>query len=466
MLKSVNVDQSMQAQEFFSLTDIELIQNAAVIDGELLCAHKGVIKLLYKDQSEKKSLLIADIKSNNQLLNFDEYLLKIYSNGILVVDTVCNPELLRVSIELLIGNGDIYLYFEIFTNNSKQKKLLLKDTAIGIFFKPIQIERIKHSDLLSKQIDSCINFASILGLDGVYLSHPKVMQFKNAVIDALNKQIPFSCVRVGDGEGRLLGYPFVFSDFDISYEVLNYQFGGASTDLMTANYSKYILCDQIKLLRQLIVDALVSADYIGIPVADFFRSVRQSSFKDLHGAMGYVVGFQESLLIRKDLDSSQILGTNIFQLLCTHTNFLLIILQASRRVFYINDKNMDISFKLLNIDKPFIHIPVPSHSTWSMDKSLYGQFPFQYKFICSQISEYGHLGGDLFLIGAGILGKHYANYVKRNGGVGLDIGSVFDSWMMDGLPYAVNNEVPTIENIQKRDLEQFVATEDVTGKIG
>ena len=37
--------------------------------------------------------------------------------------------------------------------------------------------------------------------------------------------------------------------------------------------------------------------------------------------------------------------------------------------------------------------------------------------------------GQVVLIGAGHLGKSYAHWVKQRGGIGLDVGSIFDAWM-------------------------------------
>jgi hypothetical protein len=41
---------------------------------------------------------------------------------------------------------------------------------------------------------------------------------------------------------------------------------------------------------------------------------------------------------------------------------------------------------------------------------------------------------DVFLVGAGSLGRGYSNYIKNHGGIAIDIGQVFDAWA--GLPLA------------------------------
>jgi hypothetical protein len=40
----------------------------------------------------------------------------------------------------------------------------------------------------------------------------------------------------------------------------------------------------------------------------------------------------------------------------------------------------------------------------------------------------GHAKGNVFLVGAGGFGKIYCEWIKRYGGVAIDIGSLFDAW--------------------------------------
>ena len=40
--------------------------------------------------------------------------------------------------------------------------------------------------------------------------------------------------------------------------------------------------------------------------------------------------------------------------------------------------------------------------------------------------------GALFLVGAGVFGKIYCHWIKERGGIAVDIGSIFDSWAGEG----------------------------------
>ena len=62
-----------------------------------------------------------------------------------------------------------------------------------------------------------------------------------------------------------------------------------------------------------------------------------------------------------------------------------------------------------------------------------------------QIMGLGNLRGELWLVGAGILGKTYCAIIKARGGVALDVGSLFDGWagvvsrsyLSDGTKYCI-----------------------------
>jgi hypothetical protein len=48
---------------------------------------------------------------------------------------------------------------------------------------------------------------------------------------------------------------------------------------------------------------------------------------------------------------------------------------------------------------------------------------------------------DLWLVGAGELGRVYTGLIKKHGGRAVDIGSVFDCWITDNLPIRLQGYV-------------------------
>jgi hypothetical protein len=59
-------------------------------------------------------------------------------------------------------------------------------------------------------------------------------------------------------------------------------------------------------------------------------------------------------------------------------------------------------------------------------------YPDAYQAIAARIGARAR-GGELFLVGAGILGKSYCERVRRAGGMAIDMGSMLDVWMGIGV---------------------------------
>jgi hypothetical protein len=56
------------------------------------------------------------------------------------------------------------------------------------------------------------------------------------------------------------------------------------------------------------------------------------------------------------------------------------------------------------------------------------QYPDVYQRLCEEIAS-RERHGQLFLVGAGFLGKYYCELIKRSGGMAVDVGSLMDVWM-------------------------------------
>ena len=54
--------------------------------------------------------------------------------------------------------------------------------------------------------------------------------------------------------------------------------------------------------------------------------------------------------------------------------------------------------------------------------------------------------GALFLVGAGVFGKIYCHWIKQRGGIAVDIGSIFDSWAGEG---RVGHPVRSLDEYRK-----------------
>jgi len=101
-------------------------------------------------------------------------------------------------------------------------------------------------------------------------------------------------------------------------------------------------------------------------------------------------------------------------------------------IYYISCRDMYFIFtKRLNIKNVFGFILPPQHRPCKgkvyTNKKHYPDLFNEIKFWLDRKT----IKNNLFLVGAGGLGKIYCSWIKERGGIALDIGSIFDGW--DGL---------------------------------
>ncbi len=281
-----------------------------------------------------------------------------------------------------------------------------------------------------------------LGLSGDYLTDDRIIELESRVNSALIKKQPFSVVRLGDGEGRVLGYPDFFSDLEVLSEVLYYHFGPESMQrLKDANPAIWIKSAMSE-LRSLLVKSLRQTDMVGLPISEFFNGHENAPST---GLVGYACALNYGITFTQHLQSSDIVGTNVFQLLAARGKVIKSAAAHAEVVHVVGP--WDITHELgsaLGVDINWIK--VPGHYTWRGEKGM-GHYPDLYRYVETQIINMGDVSGQLFFVGAGIIGKYYCSLIREHGGVALDIGSVLDSLVRRGLPYAVDNNAISFKSL-------------------
>ncbi|MDE0661981.1 MAG: hypothetical protein OXI79_20310 [Gammaproteobacteria bacterium] len=222
------------------------------------------------------------------------------------------------------------------------------------------------------------------------------------IMDSLVARSPLSVIRLGDGEGTLLGYPEIIGRRDVEYFM-----GRWMRD--EADVGEELVGRLVSELRE----AVVEADVLGLPrhrqeISDpRWAAVRQAV--NMHGLLSRHPSIthtclhramQHALLFRPLLADRDFLGIvtprDVSDRLCR--------LFRIRRVVWYGVRGA--------LDEPgevgMRHYP--EGFEW-MEEKLRVPYP-----------------GALFLVGAGPWGKIYCSWIKRRGGVAVDIGSLFDSW--------------------------------------
>lgn len=220
---------------------------------------------------------------------------------------------------------------------------------------------------------------------------------EKAIHQAVRERMPFSLVRLNDGESAFIGYP-KRSSKEQRDRFLNLWWG--VTDISE---------DDLVRLRSGLMAAARSADILGIPARDHptredMRAVFQVVAEER--AFGPQTSFSSALvnlrMYEQGFFDELVKKEKKIGLISPHTDFPRIV-----------EKHYDVEVH---------HIQISGEHKWFKG----GQhFPYEYDATLEAINPEP---GMVFLVAAGICGKVYVNTVKSRGGIGLDVGSIIDHW--------------------------------------
>lgn len=194
------------------------------------------------------------------------------------------------------------------------------------------------------------------------------------------------------------------------------------------------ISNSIKEICNTIEASVRNADFLGLPVFEYFQSFESDP---VSGHFGYAAALISALEMQPTRDLRTIIGTNAFQLSAQRNTLFATTLPAAKDFSIVGpwDLRKEIHTALPN-SKIGDYIEAQQHYTFREEIS-WGQYPLHWKATEQKINDLGDLRGRVFLIAAGLLGKHYCNIIKLQGGIALDIGSVLDSWAKRGRKDAI-----------------------------
>ena len=224
--------------------------------------------------------------------------------------------------------------------------------------------------------------------------HDKIKQ-------AITDRSPFSLIRLGDGEARLIGYPAHVAYRDLNTS-LNYWYGSMKPDR-----------DGIGRLRAELITACQGADVLGLPNAE--QQSRNTFYKLLH-----------YLAMAEGMARNDTCHCGVHRWLYSE-GLLYDLLQGLPSVTLITCRDVcDIFENDLLIDT-VRWIPVPQEAQTGQPTERH--YPVAHSRVLREL-DVGP--GDVVLVGAGPNGKVYCDAAKRDGAIALDIGSIFD--LIAGVP--------------------------------
>ena len=251
------------------------------------------------------------------------------------------------------------------------------------------------------------------GFDAQEARYLPIDELFHRLRDAIASNTPFSAIRLGDGEGRIMGYPDYVLRFQVS-EIWEYWFG----------HTRFSTKDVAELQAGLRA-ACQTADVIGVPqtmpnpACDFGR------VRALLAHEGYC-------------PPTTPLTHAGFHLRLHHYGYYVALLSGLPRIGVIGPRDLtSVLPERLGVGE-VEWLPVPpemKHSNLeAAEKDTLIQADTHRTIRFHEIVEHelpqllARHPGLVVLVGAGILGKMYCGKIKALGGIAIDVGSAMDLW--------------------------------------
>ena len=217
----------------------------------------------------------------------------------------------------------------------------------------------------------------------------------------IKEKTPTSLIRLGDGEGAILGYPKFVERKRIN-------------NFFKTWYGRTDFSEEDALLHNMrLKQAIMSADIVGLP-----------RVKQLNKSPNWAV--VEKSVIEYNLISPRHVITDaaIHRYLTFSLQYRGLLKNLPfLGIISCRDLSADLA-DVFNI-KEVVHYPIQGESNFPGSEKQ-PHFPERFNELQEQISV--PMRGGVFLVGAGVLGKVYCQWIKERGGIALDIGSICDAW--------------------------------------
>lgn len=251
------------------------------------------------------------------------------------------------------------------------------------------------------------------------------------VLESLKAKKALSVVRYYDGEGGF--YNLESRDEQFAIERMTYYFGDGG----------YTVSDALK-IKEIIISSLLNTDVVGVPNPDIvdemleFCSIyadsdleklpfirrRYNETIDCHSAWRILSSLE---LVNNALSNKVSFTTKDIHYDLVFSGGLYRILSCIDRVHLITSQKVSPYIERIFGIKVIEYV-IPPRALDNETMGSTSHFPDFYESLINQLSA-ENLSGELFLIGGGPLGKAYCNVVKQQGGVAIDMGAIFDSWI-------------------------------------
>lgn len=254
-----------------------------------------------------------------------------------------------------------------------------------------------------------------------FISNPFDKTVSKIIIRFLKKNKPMSVIRLGDGEMNLLSLSY-YKQFP---KISNY---AADYSVRAQSHSFNVSKSGLFLLEQMMMTAVKEADIVGtlghwrpkdepIKAKSFFSKLQRN--QNLRAMWGHWTGIDFVL----DLHSTGFFKNKVL---------------TSAHLYFSVLKNLSLIFKYVSV----VYLITDQHEVKHLLEQKYKENTFHLikepstgrpllnndaVFLENIMQKLpSNMKGTLTLIGAGIWSEYYSTWIKRRGGVAVDLGSGFD----------------------------------------
>ena len=238
----------------------------------------------------------------------------------------------------------------------------------------------------------------------INISNQELLQI---MIDKVNNHIPASFIRKSDGENVIIGYRNIkgiklkkylkkLRHFNISYFNISFQ----------------------KFFRNELIHSFYNADYIGVPIKQNYYGY-SSSVRNFESIITEYFKFDITKYVDNHFQLEFVKNEDTNML----NNPMAQELISNKKIGLIS--HFDLSEFLSKFNSQIVsHISIPKRDLRNikvkMNKDKYDNI---LNFIANNCDKV-----DVWFLAAGAYAKPFGNYIKKCGGVAIDLGSVIDTW--------------------------------------
>lgn len=261
-------------------------------------------------------------------------------------------------------------------------------------------------------------------------AHPPL--FAMLISDVRAKR-PFSLIRLGDGEGNVLFWGSRRLEFP---ELARF----AMDQIWRLMFGRTGQAGDFDRLHDSMVRAAQSADYLGISqLPAYERSIdliRECPAEgiDVRGQTGAaaVWDWVSGHMMNRFEEGDLVLVNAWFHCELVPAALRGLLMAAeSLSLITCHSALMDRFVATFDIRPGSTYLIPPQYSNVSEGLAAV-HYPDRFEEIAADLAA-RDLTGELFFVGAGIIGKIYCDLVKRQGGMAIDVGSMMDVWMGIGV---------------------------------